>query len=232
MNHYEHTQRTNCRTCHVVDDKSLALATIAPGHTQCVRVPQPETKYPEFTMAGASCVTAQPSRAEFFRMATRRDDQRARVCDSEGHAALEAKPRAPQLVVLPPRARVEHRTANGKPAVQCDACHYMVGDKTKWGGRRYQTLLDLHTENPIIDNSRDGEHKSCGATTACHRQTSPRAHDRELCPVPRGEVDVLMRSINLSTSADIAGVIGALLWSRVPPTSSRSSTTSRSTAPA
>jgi hypothetical protein len=105
----------------------------------------------------------KPARADYFHGTRPKIDVRA--CGSEGHAALEA--RLKHKVSCFRHERVEHRTADGA-AVQCAVCHYMVGDKSKWSGRRYQTLRDLHTET-IIDNSQDREHKSCGRSAACHQ---------------------------------------------------------------
>jgi hypothetical protein len=162
MNHYEHSQRTDCRSCHAVDDKSFALIKSTPGHAQCVACHNPE-KFPAFTMAKCGVCHDRPARAEFFHGTRPTVDVRA--CGGEGHAALEA--RLKHAVSCFRHERVEHRTADGQP-VSCAVCHYMVRDKTKWGGRRYQTLLDLHTQT-IIDNSQDREHKSCGQSAACHK---------------------------------------------------------------
>lgn len=162
MNHIEHALRTGCRSCHVVDDKSFALVKTAPGHAQCVACHNPQ-KFPAFTMTKCGVCHDKPARAEFFHGTRPKIDVRA--CGGEGHAALEA--RLHHAVSCFRHERVEHRTTDGQP-LSCAACHYMVGDKTKWGGRRYQTLLDLHTET-IIDNSQDREHKSCGQSAACHK---------------------------------------------------------------
>ena len=162
MNHYEHAARSECRTCHVVDEKSFALAASTPGHGQCVNCHNPQ-KFPDFTMARCELCHDKPARAEYFKGSRPKIDVRA--CGSEGHAALEAKLK--RAVSCFRHEREEHRTVDGKP-LQCAACHYMVGDKKAWGGRRYQSLRDLHTE-AIIDNSKDREHQSCGRTAACHQ---------------------------------------------------------------
>jgi len=162
MNHFEHTQRTECRACHIVDDRSFALVKTTPGHAQCVACHNPQ-KFPDFTMGKCGLCHDRPARAAFFGGTRPKVDVRA--CGSEGHAALET--RLGHAVSCFRHERAEHRTADGK-ALQCAACHYMVGDKTKWGGRRYQSLHDLHTE-AIIDNAQDREHKSCGQSTACHQ---------------------------------------------------------------
>jgi Class III cytochrome C family len=171
MNHFEHTHRTECGSCHVVDDKSFALVGSAPGHAQCVTCHSPQKSAP-FTMSKCGICHDKPARAEFFQVSRPQTDVRA--CGSEGHAALEA--RLHHAVSCFRHERAEHRTAEGK-ALSCAACHYMVGDKSKWGekddkpksgSRTYQSLKDLHTQ-PVIDNSQDREHKSCGQSTACHQ---------------------------------------------------------------
>jgi hypothetical protein len=172
MNHYEHALRTGCPSCHVVDDKSFALVKTAPGHAQCVACHNPQ-KFPAFTMARCGVCHDKPARAEFFHVTRFKvaaghqgaEVEGVRACGGAAHTALEARLHHPVSCFRHDRA--EHRTADGQP-LSCAACHYMVGDKTKWGGRRYQTLLDLHTEK-IIDNSQDREHKSCGQSAACHK---------------------------------------------------------------
>jgi len=162
MNHFEHALRAECRTCHIVDDRSFALVKSAPGHAQCAGCHNP-AKFPQFTMASCGLCHDKPARAEYFEGTRPKVDVRA--CDSEGQAAFAA--RGKRALGCFRHERAEHRTADGAP-VQCAACHYMIGDKSKWGRRRYQTLHDLHTE-AVIDNSQDREHKSCGRSTACHK---------------------------------------------------------------
>lgn len=164
MNHFEHVGRANheCRHCHVVDDKSFALVKSAPGHAQCITCHNAK-KFPQFTMNSCGLCHDKPARADYFQGSRPKTDVRA--CDSEGQAAFAA--RGKRATACFRHERIEHRTANGGP-VQCDACHYMIGDKRRWEGRRYLTLLDLHT-GTIIDNSQDREHRSCGRSTACHQ---------------------------------------------------------------
>jgi len=164
MNHFEHTGRAggDCRVCHVVDARSFALVRSAPGHAQCVTCHNP-AKFPQFTMAMCGLCHDKPARAEYFQGTRPKVDVRA--CGSEGQAALAARGKHAEGCFRHERA--EHRVQGGEP-VQCAACHYMIGDQTRWGRRRYQTLLDLHVE-PVIDNAQDREHKSCGRTGACHK---------------------------------------------------------------
>jgi len=178
MNHYDHTVRaaktTECRGCHVVDATSFALVVGTPGHGQCVACHNPKD-YPEFTMSQCSSCHASQSRAEYLKaqqITSSRPKTDVRACAGEGHAQQQKK--QSRAVPCFRHERIEHRTENGKP-VQCVACHYIVGDKAKWNGRRYQTLADLQI-NPIIDNSRDRQHASCGASDACHKRDVDEVH--------------------------------------------------------
>lgn len=186
MNHFEHAQRAECRQCHVVDDKTFALVKSAPGHAQCVQCHNPQ-KFPQFTMAMCNLCHDKPSRAEYFK--GNRPDIDVRACDGEGHAAIEAK--LGRKVSCFRHERPEHRTAPGAgaaggSALQCNACHYMIDDKTKWERRRYQTLLDLHQQT-IIDNNQDRQHKSCGQSTACHQRDVDAARPGARCSLCHAE---------------------------------------------
>jgi hypothetical protein len=183
MNHFEHALRADCRTCHAVDDKSFALVASTPGHGQCVQCHN-AVKFPQFTMAMCGLCHDKPARAEYFQATRPKIDVRA--CGGEGHAALEAKLK--RAVPCFKHERAEHRTAAaaGGAPLQCNACHYMIGDKTKWDGRRYQTLLDLHKQT-IIDNSRDRQHKSCGQSTACHARDVDAARTGAKCALCHAE---------------------------------------------
>jgi hypothetical protein len=182
MNHFEHTGRAggNCRVCHVVDARSFALVRSAPGHAQCVSCHNP-AKFPQFTMAMCGLCHDKPARAEYFQGTRPKVDVRA--CGSEGLALLAARGKHAEGCFR--HERVEHRTQAGAE-VQCAACHYMIGDKTTWGRRRYQTLLDLHTE-PVIDNLQDREHKSCGGAAACHRADVDAARTGARCSLCHAE---------------------------------------------
>ena len=171
MNHYEHTQRTKatgCRGCHVVDDKAFGLVAGTPGHAQCSTCHNAKD-YPDFTMKACGNCHQRESRADYLRRLGI-DENRAktdvRACDSEGHAQVQG--RQGRKVPCFKHERVEHRTLNGGP-VQCVSCHFIVGDKPKWGKRRYQSLADLQV-NPIIWNAKDQQHESCGRVAACHKR--------------------------------------------------------------
>lgn len=172
MNHYDHTVKAAqkkggegaaCRSCHVVDATSFALVGGTPGHAQCVGCHNTKD-FPDFAMDKCAVCHDKPARAAYFAASRPKTDVRA--CGSEGAAQLAAKLK--HDVPCFKHERGEHRTVDGKP-VQCASCHYMVGDKAKWAGRRYQSLKDLHTES-IIDNSGDRQHASCGRSAACHKR--------------------------------------------------------------
>jgi hypothetical protein len=70
---------------------------------------------------------------------------------------------------------------NDSAAVQCGQCHFAVADKSRWGGRKFETIADLHA-NEIIGTKDDREinapcpggivdsqHKACAGGGACHR---------------------------------------------------------------
>ena len=55
-----------------------------------------------------------------------------------------------------------------KDAIQCNNCHYMIDDNTKWHGGKYESLKDLHTARIISNASvNEDQHKACGAK-GCH----------------------------------------------------------------
>jgi hypothetical protein len=171
MNHHEHTVRakTGCRGCHVVDEKSLALAAGTPGHAQCGTCHTGQTTPPVFAMKECGACHLRESRADYLRrlqITANRPKADVRACGSEGQLQLEKKLRRP--VPCFKHERVEHRTLNGSP-VQCVACHFIVGDKAQWGTRRYVSLTDLQV-NPIIWNAKDQQHESCGRVAACHKR--------------------------------------------------------------
>src|SRR6185295_11859656 len=174
MNHYNHTKNTECRNCHVVDDKTFALVVGTPGHRQCAACHNTKD-LPERPMSLCSNCHSSPSREDYLRsmsISESRDKTDVRACAGEGHTQIVK--RKGRDVPCFRHERSEHRTEGGKP-VQCVTCHYIVGDKTKWGGHRYQSLADLQA-NPIIDNSKDRQHASCGATTACHKRDVDEVH--------------------------------------------------------
>lgn len=171
MNHHEHTVRAkaDCRGCHVVDDKSFALAAGTPGHAQCGTCHVAGASPPVFAMKECGACHQREPRADYLRrlgIAGNRPKTDVRACGTEGHAQLEAK--LGRKVPCFKHERAEHRTLGGKP-VQCASCHFIVGEKAQWGRRRYVSLADLQV-NPIIWNTRDQQHESCGRVAACHQR--------------------------------------------------------------
>lgn len=174
MNHFEHAVRTrqDCRGCHVVDDRSFALAAGTPGHAQCGTCHTgkgAQGAQPAFAMKECGGCHLRESRAEYLRregLTDSRPSTDVRACETEGHAQVAAKKGQP--VPCFKHERAEHRTLNGKP-VQCVSCHFIVGGKALWGNRRYTSLADLRV-NPIIWNAKDQQHESCGRVAACHKR--------------------------------------------------------------
>ncbi|MDQ3365698.1 MAG: hypothetical protein M3680_09760 [Myxococcota bacterium] len=179
MNHFDHATRaiakgTSCRGCHVVDAKSFALVTGAPGHAQCQGCHNAKD-FPAFTMAQCGLCHQAPSREQYFKQqlaargitrAAPRPSTNVRSCDSEAYLNLAKK--QPKLPCFK-HERLEHRTETGKPGaaeLQCAKCHYVVADKSS--ARTHQSLVDLRVR-PIIDNDRDRQHASCGRS-GCHER--------------------------------------------------------------
>jgi hypothetical protein len=166
MNHFEHTKRTNCRTCHVVDPKTWVLTPDRPAHHECVLCHNP-TKYPEFTMQKCALCHSTPSRTEFFPKVNRPQNS-VRACNSEGYQALIRKHPGTKLACFT-HERESHRIMNGKE-VQCGTCHFMVDDAKL--GPQYNSVTKLH-QLPIIEDDAGRAHKACGSAAACHQKEVP-----------------------------------------------------------
>lgn len=169
--HYDHTLRAkgSCRGCHVVDDKSFALVTGTPGHAQCGQCHNKGAQPAVFAMDSCATCHKGGSRTAHLKelgITASRPKTDVRACGSEGHEQLEKKQR--KQVPCFKHERADHRTLNGSP-LQCASCHYIVGDRSQWGRRRYDSLLDLQV-NPIIWNAKDQQHESCGRVAACHKR--------------------------------------------------------------
>ena len=184
MPHYDHVakdrERADCKTCHVTADAKAptpwALVPGTPGHQQCGGCH--DAHDPVLKMDQCEHCHKQGARVAY--LGKSRPEVDVRACDSEGYLSALADSAAKHK---PPRPcfkheREAHRIVfkNGKPAVddggkpievQCMTCHYMVGDKARWGGHHYETLADLH-KSPIIDNRQNEEHASCSSGGACH----------------------------------------------------------------
>jgi hypothetical protein len=176
LGHFEHTKRTGCRTCHVVDGTSLAMVPSAPGHAQCVTCHNPQ-KFPGFTMAKCAYCHQTPGRREFFHGSREHTDVRA--CDSEGYAALVAKAKDGKPVACFRHERKEHRfTADGKE-LQCNTCHGVVATPA------LQSVAALHTK-PVIDNT-EAEHARCGSSSACHARDFENKSGAKRCLLCHGD---------------------------------------------
>lgn len=174
MNHLAHSQRAPCRSCHVVDARTFALLPDRPGHAECAAC-HAEAGHQGPAMTDCDGCHHAPGPAAYF--AKPRPHSDVRSCGSDSHAQLEKQ----QGRALPcfKHERREHRFQGQKP-VQCGACHYMMADRSKWGGHAYKTLRDIKS-SPIIDNDRDREHRSCGASSACHRRDVSATGNCRLC---------------------------------------------------
>ena len=181
MPHFQHTQATACRDCHIVDEATKALLPGAPGHTQCMTCHN-EKSDPKFTMAMCFRCHSTPSRAKYFEAAGQADNPLTaakgsrpavdvRACNSEGYKAWvdaqkdKLKPTEHLACFqheLQKNGKFPHRMRVVKGVlaeVQCDQCHVLVT------ANKYQSLTELHVK-PIIDNTEE-EHKACGAS-GCH----------------------------------------------------------------
>jgi hypothetical protein len=184
MPHYDHvakgSERTDCKSCHVTGDARAAspwaLVPGTPGHAQCGVCH--DANDPVLKMDQCEHCHKQGARAAYLGKSRAGVDVRA--CDSEGYAKYLADSVARHEPPPPcfKHEREAHRIVfkNGKPVVdgarkpvevECMTCHYMVGDKARWGGHRYDSLADLH-KSPIIDNRQNEEHASCSSGGACH----------------------------------------------------------------
>ena len=165
MNHFEHTKRTTCRTCHIVDAK-FALVPDRPAHHECVLCHNAQ-KYPDFTMQKCELCHSQPSRQQFF-PPVNRPGNNVRACSSEGYQALVRKHPGTKLACFT-HERESHRMLDGKQ-VQCGTCHFMVDDPKL--GPKYNSITKLH-ELPIIEDDAGRAHKACGSAAACHQKEVP-----------------------------------------------------------
>jgi hypothetical protein len=174
LDHFEHTRRSDCRKCHVVNPASQKLEEGAPGHAQCA------TCHGDTAPPMAECATChdRPGPAEHFGPPRKGSD--TRVCGSPEHQELARKRgKPPDEVPCFKHETREHRFwsknrssksrwEQGEP-LECGHCHFMVGDKAPWRllKHQYQTLKDIRSA-PIMDNDRDRAHKRCGEVRACH----------------------------------------------------------------
>ncbi len=157
MNHLDHTARTPCRECHVVDAKSFALVATAPSHAQCISCHDGKP-VPAMTSCGTCHKT--PPRQEYFTKVRVGSDVRS--CDP-GQADNLKNNRACFA-----HEHKGHRFRDDGAELQCGSCHFMVADRAAWNGHVYTSLRDLKAA-PIIENQKDRAHKACGG---CHHHAA------------------------------------------------------------
>lgn len=161
LSHYQHTRRTGCRDCHIVDNASFALVDKRPGHAECARC---HDSQPPLMSYCKSC-HREPGPAAYFEPRSGGSDVRA--CESDSHLALARKKgKRPDEVACFRHETEQHRFRKGK-ALECGHCHFMIADQKRWGKQRYDSLKDVKSA-PIIDNERDLAHQRCGDGSACH----------------------------------------------------------------
>jgi hypothetical protein len=151
MNHYEHTKRTKCSTCHVVDATSFALVKGRPNHLECRNCHDDS----ELPMSDCATCHSTPGPAAYFTKTRKASDVRS--CDS-----ADASSKRPCFK----HERQEHRFRKDV-ALECSSCHYMF-KKKKYNGKSYTTLADVKAA-PIMDNRRDMAHENCGSS-GCHKR--------------------------------------------------------------
>ena len=167
FNHYEHTRRTGCRSCHVVDDATFVLVKGAPGHTECATCHGKKKDVAPMSQC-AECHT-EPAPKDYFQ--NRWKGSETRSCGTPEHLELAAKQKKP-VAEVPcfKHDRQEHRFRDrGRSVLECGECHFMIGERSKWGANRYESIRDIESL-PIIHNNRDLAHKSCGESRACHKR--------------------------------------------------------------
>jgi hypothetical protein len=172
LDHLAHTARTACRSCHVVDPASFALVAAAPGHTQCAACHG--TSQPDPDMNACQACHREPSPAAYFGPPRKGSDVRS--CGSPNHLALSAESGA--AVPCFKHERPEHR-GGAAGALQCSACHFMIGDKAMWGKQPYRSLKDIKAA-PVIHNDRDRAHQACGSA-GCHARDVNDKHGTARC---------------------------------------------------
>lgn len=187
-NHFFHTQLkkkdgkpVGCRDCHVVDEEgakpSYALVKGAPGHTQCLECHSNEGTAPSLNECG-QCHKPGSRKSWLKKIlgnsynlskdVETRPGSHIRACESDGHGQYIAK-KGSKVPCFKHETK-EHRTKKDGSDVQCVTCHYLVTDKSRWGGRTLNNLADLHRGSIIHANPNDPmekHHQSCSAR-GCH----------------------------------------------------------------
>ncbi|MBA2539073.1 MAG: hypothetical protein H0V17_05510 [Deltaproteobacteria bacterium] len=191
MDHYGHTQLkwgdgpkkdkpVGCRDCHAVDEEgekpSYKIVKGAPGHAQCQQCHKNDgAAFPLVECGGchkagsrkAFIKSVMGDKYDPVKDVETRPGSRVRACETDGHGQYVAKKgRAPCFKHETP----QHRSKKDGTDVQCVTCHYIVTDKTRWGGRTVNNIADLHRGSIIHANPTDSmekHHQSCSGR-GCH----------------------------------------------------------------
>ncbi|MBX3162650.1 MAG: hypothetical protein KF773_42205 [Deltaproteobacteria bacterium] len=196
MPHYSHTQmnlpkdqggkQVECRTCHVVNAKGTdsrigreyGLAYNAPGHAECVLCHNPQANK-DHTMSQCGSCHKNGSRADYY--GPPRPGTKVRACDSEGLEILKKSIANGEVVLRHPGTGIkancfkhetkahrwkDHKEADPKQPVQCNACHAIVEQKNAKGEPLFETLRDMKGKS-LIDHDEAKQHARCGAA-GCH----------------------------------------------------------------
>lgn len=185
--HFAHTQmkkggkQIGCRDCHVVDEEgaspTFALVKGAPGHAQCLACHNNEG--PGFALTECGSCHKDGARRTFIKSimgdkydpvkdVETRPGSRVRECESEGAALYNAKQKRKAPCFK--HETKEHRTKKDGSDVQCVTCHYLVTDKSRWGGRTLNSIADLHRGSIIHANPSDPmeKHHAACSGRGCH----------------------------------------------------------------
>ena len=184
MDHFAHTKRTECASCHPTHTRLSK-----PGHSECAGC-HDGTEAP--AMAQCESCHNTPGKKVYF--AKKRKDSEVRTCGSEAHEKT-AKRLGQQLSDTPcfQHETPEHRYWSSQPKkrtktwvrgepLSCGQCHYMIESSRPWRGLRhkYQSLKDIKSGS-VMDNKKDLAHKSCGEMPGCHKSDVNDSSGRAPC---------------------------------------------------
>ncbi len=194
MDHLEHAKRTECRTCHIVDDQSFALVPGGPGHDECASCHGDSEKKPMGECA--SCHKAGDAKTYFVPRSVSSD---VRSCNTSRFKDLVASRKSSKARDIPcfEHEREGHRTTSKGEEVQCSDCHFMFLRKT-YQKHNYQTLQEIK-QAPLMDNSRDQAHRKCGAS-GCHRSQVDDSKGKGKCSMCHSSQSILGALIDTGTT--------------------------------
>ncbi len=154
MDHFAHTKRTECSTCHSVDKSSFKLVENRPNHIECASCHDDSEKKP---MTDCASCHSFPGPSVYFTKTRKASD--VRICSED-----PSKNKSPCFK----HERTEHRFIGEESSpLECSSCHFMF-KKQKHRGHKYQSLADIK-HAPMMDNAKDLAHKNCGAG-GCHKR--------------------------------------------------------------